>query len=251
MPPLHVHLLPPSAGARHGAAVRLEGGTAVVIDVLRATSTIVHALDSGAARVVPCKQVDQALVHRGRDPRVLLGGERGGVRIPGFDLDNSPYSYGPETVAGRTIAFTTTNGTAAVEAARTAAVVYAGAFANLSALLDALGRSSGHVHLICAGTDGEVTLEDVLLAGAVVDRWEPSRWASDSAALAADLFRVRRRRIEETLRESRGGRNLIELGFERDVVWCAREDTCATVPVLHPELGFVRRCAAEEPRPHG
>src|SRR5690606_28924594 len=97
----------------------------------------------------------------------LLGGERGGVKIEGFDLGNSPREYTAERVGGRTIAFTTTNGTRALMAAASAARVYMGAYANLNQLSDRLAEQVGDIHLICAGTDRQVTLEDTVCAGEI------------------------------------------------------------------------------------
>src|SRR5579864_1736813 len=114
---LFVHLLPALF-----EPAELEGGVAVVLDVLRASTTIVHALGAGAGSVVPCGEVDETRRLAATFPAesVVLGGERGGTRIGGFDLDNSPASYTNERVHGKTVAFTTTNGTQALIRSRAA-----------------------------------------------------------------------------------------------------------------------------------
>ena len=114
------------------------GGVAVVVDILRATTTITHALANGADQVIPCGTVEQALEVRSDRPSgtCLLGGERGGLRIDGFDLSNSPDDYGPNAVRGKTIGFTTTNGTRALIRAEKADHVLIGAFVNLSAVAE-------------------------------------------------------------------------------------------------------------------
>ena len=127
MPMIHAHFLP-----RLTTPDALVGATVIVIDVLRATTTITAALAAGAERVIPCGELDDARRVReelagGRPPvSALLGGERGGLPIAGFDLGNSPAEYTPERVAGRTIAFTTTNGTQAMLHCRQAGRVLSG-----------------------------------------------------------------------------------------------------------------------------
>jgi 2-phosphosulfolactate phosphatase len=220
----------------------LAGATVVVIDVLRATTTIIHALAAGAADVIPCLEVDEArqIAQRlGND--AVLGGERGGVRIDGFHLGNSPEEYTPQKIGGKTVVFTTTNGTRAMRLCSQARRVLIGAFVNFSAVCGALADESA-IHLLCAGTDGEITREDVLFAGAVVD--DLSRRAgvaillNDQAEIAADAWRSAARGLTQgtlltdALRSSRGGRNLIEVGHEHDIEIAATIDKFHLVPKL-------------------
>ena len=148
----------------------LAGDTVVVIDVLRASTTIIHALEAGAEQVIPCLEVEQARQLARQLPEgALLGGERGGRPIDGFDLGNSPEDYVPHVVAGKTVVFTTTNGTRAMNRATRAELVLVGAFVNATAIYQRLiGRE--RIHLICSGTDGEIGSDDVLLAGLLVER---------------------------------------------------------------------------------
>ena len=253
--PLHVHLLPTLI--EPGA---LSGGTAVIIDILRASSTIITALHNGAERVVPCGTPEEAMRVRSEAApgTVLLGGERGGVRIAGFDLGNSPSDYGPETVAGRTVAFTTTNGTKALLAAASARTILIGAFLNRRAVVERLEREHRPTHLICAGTDGVITGEDVLFAGAVVrellqtaDRMSDSQphWSlDDSAVLALNHWTMATKdsgmspvlQLEVILRNTQGGRNLTDLGYDSDIELCSRLDCIATVPVFDRSGRFLR-----------
>jgi len=154
----------------------VAGGIAVVIDVLRASTTIITALANGAARVRPMADVAAARASAAAlGPGTVLGGERGGVRIDGFDLGNSPAEYARDRVAGRSLVITTTNGTAALAACRAAREIVVGAIVNRSAVVAAVRRLAAAaadcdaVHLVCAGTDGAVTAEDVLAAGAILD----------------------------------------------------------------------------------
>jgi 2-phosphosulfolactate phosphatase len=218
----------------------LAGKAVVVIDILRATTTIVHALAAGAAEVRPCQEVEDArrlASEIGGD--VLLGGERGGLQIPGFDLGNSPAEYTRERLGGKTVVFTTTNGTRAMLRCQQARRVLLGAFVNFSAVCRELAGES-EVALVCAGTDGQVTREDALFAGAVVDDLVRSGRRSrlnDQAELAADAWQTAVRLLTDrplgmTLRDSRGGRNLIDIGQENDIDLAAQMDRFDVVPAL-------------------
>jgi 2-phosphosulfolactate phosphatase len=238
MPPIvNVNLLPTLTTPE-----QLAGKTVVVIDVLRATTTIVHALAAGAKEVVPCLEVEEARrwaeKHSGH---VVLGGERGGLRIDGFQLGNSPAEYTAASVGGKTVVFTTTNGTKAMLQCRQAARVLIGAFVNFSAVCRELAGADA-VELLCAGTENHITREDVLLAGAIAD--ELRRGASsqlqlnDQAEIAADAWRAAAgdlaagKLLAAAIGNSRGGRNLIEIGQERDIDIAAQIDKFDIVPEL-------------------
>jgi 2-phosphosulfolactate phosphatase len=226
----------------------LPGSLAVVIDLLRASTTIVHALDSGAQSVIPCISVEEARKKAAEfgSRQVLLGGERAGVRIEGFELDNSPLHYTPERVGGKTIVFTTTNGTRALLAAGTAAKVFVGALANLQSLIDQLKASTSPVRLVCAGTNGRISSEDVLCAGAIVAglSGESDGLAlDDSSHIALGYFERcsgDEAAIVESLRLSRGGRNLVKLGFEDDIRFAAVPNRHDVVPVFDPITGRIQ-----------
>lgn len=219
---VHVHLLP-----RLLDPVSLRGGQAVVIDILRATTTIVHALAAGVTTLIACGEVDEALeIARQRAVgTTLLGGERQGQRIPGFDLDNSPLNYTPEVLGGKSLVFTTTNGTRALASCREADRILVGAFSNRQATIDSLVRDGRSVHLVCAGTDGYVTTEDVLFAGSVAsvlfETCGGIELADDETQLALALWQSITKHpqtaIREVLRNSRGGRNLLDLSYDADI----------------------------------
>ena len=226
------------------------GGVAVVIDVLRASTTMITALAHGAAGIVPVADVDEARRLAGElGPRVVLGGERGGLRISGFDLGNSPREYTAERVAGQTVVITTTNGTAALHASRDAVEIVVGAIVNRRAVAEAVRRLAGDhgvVHLVCAGTDGVVSAEDVLAAGAILDAAAADGRddALDDAAREALAFfrRVAARGdvpaalVVEFCR-SPGGANLVDLGMEADLPAAAAIDSLAVVPRLDRASG--------------
>ncbi len=167
-PRVFVHLLPSLIPPGS-----LRGGVAVVVDVLRATTVMVRALANGCAAVIPCGEIDEArTVAAGLPPgTAFLGGERGGLPIPGFDLGNSPDDFTFEACQGKTLVMTTTNGTRAILASLEAERVYVASFANLKATADELTvqllkKDHGYpIHIVCAGTEGFISLEDSLLAG--------------------------------------------------------------------------------------
>jgi 2-phosphosulfolactate phosphatase len=228
---VRVHLLPdlvPPGG--------LRGGVAVVIDVLRATTTIIHALAAGCPSIRPCAEVEEARQLAGgmRAGRVLLGGERGGVPLPDFDLGNSPREYTAKVCRGCTLVLTTTNGTQALLRAAPADRVLLAAFTNFSAVCEQLRQETRPVHILCAGTRGEVSLEDTLLAGALVDfLCEVSQVClNDSARLAWDCFENHGSILLGALEVSQGGANLKQLGYDEDIRTAAQVDLFNLVPEL-------------------
>jgi 2-phosphosulfolactate phosphatase len=247
--PILVHLLPTLFQPPD-----LRGGVAVVLDVLRASSTIIQALAARAETVVPCGDLDEArrLAAAAPPGTVLLGGERGGLKISGFDLGNSPREYTREVLSGKRVIFTTTNGTRALLRAKEARRILIGALSNVGAVVELLAEETGPVHLVCAGTDGRITLEDVLCAGAIAHWFNLASGdadpGDDATQLALSLFascgheydRVHEDRVLAMLRQSRGGRNLIDCGLESDIAVCAEENRLDIVPELSREPWEIR-----------
>ncbi|HTQ39282.1 MAG TPA: 2-phosphosulfolactate phosphatase [Pirellulales bacterium] len=271
---LSVHFLPSLTTPEELAA-----GVVVVIDVLRASTTITAALAAGAREVIACAEVEQARdraaelgrrrpatekilvaaaaetigsttsampAMRAAKPEPLLGGERGGLPIDGFDLGNSPCEYTPQVVAGRSIVFTTTNGTKALMACSASQQVLIGSFLNFSAVSRKL-TGEWPIHLLCAGTRGRVTREDVLFAGALVERLAgrivEEGAMNDEARMARDVWRhamgnIRlpgrraNQRLAEVLKDTQGGSNLIGVGLSRDIVDASEIDLYDFVPVF-------------------
>lgn len=202
--------------------------TGVVIDVIRATSTICQALDGGYERVLCAAEVEDARA-LGSDA-VTLGGERHGVRIDGFDLGNSPREYLEPRTPG--LALSTTNGTRAIvtAAARCERVLIA-SLLNLGAVTEAAAAHGEDVAVFCAGVRGAFALDDAYVAGRIVEGLGTER--SDAAEAALRLARSYAT-AEEAFRASRSGRDLIESGpvLEADIPWCAREGVLEVVPRL-------------------
>jgi 2-phosphosulfolactate phosphatase len=204
--------------------------TGVVIDVIRATSTICQALASGYERVLCTAEVEQARALRDSDGQVTLGGERLGVRIDGFDLGNSPREYlEPRSPV---LAMTTTNGTRAIvtAAARCERVLIA-SLLNLDAVVRAAESAGDDVAVFCAGVKGAFALDDAYVAGRVAEGLAGER--SDAAEAALRLARSYPS-AEEAFKASRSGRNLINHGpeLEADIPYCAQESVLTVVPQL-------------------
>ena len=222
---------------------RYAGRCTIVIDVLRATTSIVYALASGARQVIPCIHVAEARQLAAElGAEAVLGGERGGRQIDGFDLGNSPTEYTPEAVRDKTVVFTTTNGTKAMQHCRQAKRVLIGAFVNFSAVCDCLSQEQ-HVEILCAGTRGRITREDILLAGAFAEEMQQGRGGGparldDQAAIAAAAWNQVRTDfaagtpLAQSLRNSSGARSLIEIGLERDVEIAGQIDRFDLTPEL-------------------
>lgn len=241
--PLRVHLTPQTVDPRD-----LPGSIAVIVDVLRASTTIAAALAAGATGVVPCAEPEDALRRRAASPGpAVLGGERRGVRIDGFDLGNSPSEYTPAAVGGRTVLFTTTNGTRAVLRCLDASAVLIGCLTNRKALCALLRGRGLPVHIVCAGTDGAMCLDDAVAAGAIahglVDgpgtpSFDPGD--DDAARLCLAAFAStggEPGRLATALRAGRGGRNLVAIGLSRDIDDCAAIDSSNAVPELDRRTG--------------
>jgi 2-phosphosulfolactate phosphatase len=218
---VHVALTPDEAG---------EAPTGIVIDVIRATSTICQALASGYEKVLCTAEVEDARALRERLGAGVLGGERKNVVIPGFDLGNSPREY-LEPRDGPLI-LTTTNGTrAVVSAAGRCGRVLVASLLNLDAVVAAARRSGEDVLVVCAGVQGELALDDAFVAGRIVEELDCER--TDAAEAAARLVGTWSG-AEEAFRASKSGRNLLENApqLAEDLAFCARESVLDVVPRL-------------------
>lgn len=238
---LAVHLHP-----RLVAPEAMADCVALVIDNLRASTTIAAALNADAASVRPVLTVEEALALRSRlGGAPLLGGERGGSLVEGFDLDNSPTRYTPQRCRGREVIFTTTNGTAALLHAARASRIIVASLANLSVVTRAVANDDRPIHVLCAGTRDEIGLDDCLPAGAFVERLVAAGRAlvqDDSARLCLRAWREASGSpgaLLEAMRDTRGGRNLLKLGMDADVAFCATIDALPVVPVFDPATGLI------------
>lgn len=213
----------------------IENSIVVVIDILRATSSITYGIDNGAEAIIPVAQVDDCLNYA--DKGYLLAAERNGEVVKGFDFGNSPFSYTKEKVEGKTIVLTTTNGTKALHLAQERAdQVVIGSFLNLGALCKWLKEQNKNVLLLCAGWKDQFNLEDTLFAGAVVNVLRDDFILLDDSCVAAeDMYLLAKSDLRTYLRKSSHSHRLEQLNIEEDVQFCLKLDLCTAIPVLKGE----------------
>jgi 2-phosphosulfolactate phosphatase len=164
---------------RRSEPARLGGTMCVVIDVIRATSTIVTALGNGAKGILPVASVEEAFALKAKNPGALLAGERGGQPLPGFDLGNSPREMTRERVGGREMILTTTNGTQALAACNGAREIVTASFLNFGAVVARMRKAGPPWMILCAGFEGHFGIDDAIVAGRWRRRWSrTTRWLS-------------------------------------------------------------------------
>jgi 2-phosphosulfolactate phosphatase len=205
----------------------------VVIDVLRATSSICSGFNNGVNHIIPLASVEDSLALR--KDGYLVAAERNGEMIAGFDLGNSPFGYMDEKVKGAKIALTTTNGTQAIEAAKNAYKVVIGSFLNLDVLCEWLKDQNRNVICLCAGWKNKFNLEDTLLAGAIVNSLKNDNNFDvdcDSALGAEHLYLLAKNDLNQFLENSSHRKRLAKLNIEKDIEYCLTPNQCAVIPVL-------------------
>ena len=215
----------------------LRETTAVVIDALRGSSTVIVALKNGASRIIPADEIEEAktLANKWPTGEYVLCAERNGLKVTGFDLGNSPFEYTPKVVGGKDIIYSSTNCSKAMLAAYGADRLLVGSFNNLSACVEAMG-SQKRVVLLCAGKMGRFALEDAVCAGMFVNEFllnSTSEVAlNDASRTAKILFDYYHRDILKLLKESSHGNYLMQLGQEKDLELIAAIDSERIVPEL-------------------
>lgn len=213
----------------------VQGATAVVVDVVRATTTMVEALANGARAIYPTASTEEAVrlaTSLGRDD-TLLCGERKGVKVEGFDLGNSPAEFSSEVVAGKRLVMSTTNGTGAMVKVQEADRVLACAFTNLSAVADAV-RGADHVVIVCAGRVGHFSLDDALCAGHLIRKLGGGHDLNDAARAVSALAGV----VEGDaafLRSTEAGQALQGIDLDADLDICGEVDRHAVVAEMRDQ----------------
>lgn len=220
-----------------------RGKTVVVIDVLRASSTIVTALANGAKGVIPAEDMGVAgRIAQNLDASTyLLCGERDGRKIEGYSLGNSPLEYAREVVEGKSLLLTTTNGTVAISRSLDANEILIGSFLNATAVARHIASAPDEVMIVCAGWKSRLSMEDLLCAGLIIDAvygGEPPDTTPDGARVAHGLYSKFKRSLRKTIRQSNHAKRLTELGYEADIPYCCRIDLYDAVPRLND--GIIR-----------
>lgn len=221
---------------------RLSDKLIVVIDVLRASSTIITALAYGCRGLVPILSPEQAKekAQQFKKEEVLLGGEREGRKIKGFDLGNSPREYQKEIVEDRIIIFSTTNGVKTLERVRGAFRIIIASFLNLQATFNYCSKFQGDILLACAGKEGYFSLEDTVCAGMLInslrDIYSDTCQEVDTNLTAQILYKKFGNNILEMLRKSQHGRYLESIGLRKDLEFCSQLDIFNIVPIFRDGL---------------
>jgi 2-phosphosulfolactate phosphatase len=204
---------------------------AVVVDILRATTTVITALDHGVKSILPVKSVEEC---RDFQQKGYIGAaERGGKIVEGFRLGNSPFDYMTPDLAGKKIVFTTTNGTKTIYAIEGAFKIIFGAFVNFNAVAGTLKELNKDVVIVCAGWEDEINLEDTVFAGALVDRMAPAFFSSgDPAIMAHKLYLQSEGKLSFFLEDSSHIRRLRKLDSQKDIDFCLTFDRYRCVPEM-------------------
>ena len=221
----------------------IQDSIVVVIDVLRATSSMCYAFENGAATIIPVATVEECKDYAGKG--YMLAAERNGEVVEGFDFGNSPFSYTQEKVSGKTIVLTTTNGTKAIELSKSAHQVIIGSFLNLDAVCAYLHEQNNDVVLLCAGWKDRFNLEDTLFAGAVMHQLKSYfGYYCDAAVAAEDLYLLAKDDLRQYLYKSSHSQRMAELDIEEDVQFCLQLNKTTVVPIL--ENGVLKSKKAAE-----
>jgi 2-phosphosulfolactate phosphatase len=209
----------------------------VVIDVLRASTTIAVALKNGCKEILPVETVDEAFTLAGKFERqyVLLCGERKGHKLADFDLGNSPREYSKRTVENKTIILTTTNGTRALLKAKKTKDCFILSLVNLSAVRKKCLEHAANIHIICAGREGDYSLEDTFCAGSFIKELQVYHSGllmpgNQQAVHAVEVAEKYNDSYLDVLQQSEHGKYLKSIGYETDLIFCARRNAIPIVP---------------------
>jgi 2-phosphosulfolactate phosphatase len=205
----------------------------VVIDVLRATSAICAAFDNGVKAVIPVATIEEAKAYQ--DKGYLVGAERGGQIVEGFDFGNSPYSYMTDEVKGQEVVLSTTNGTRAIDLAKDAEIVVIGSLLNLDALCHWLEKQDKHILCLCSGWQNKFNLEDTICAGAITEYLINTgnfKSDEDSSIAAKYLYISAKDNYMGYLKSSSHRRRLKNLNLNEDIKYCLTPNQSKAIPVL-------------------
>jgi len=209
----------------------VEGRIVVVTDIFRATSSMVTALAHGVKSIIPVKDLDECMYLK--EQGMITAGERNGDKVPEADLGNSPLNFMDKSLAGKTVAMTTTNGTVAINLAKTGKKVLIGSFLNLDAVCQKLKQAKQDVLVLCAGWKGRFNMEDTLFAGAVVENLkEDFDYDDDSTDAARMLYNATKHDMLAFVRSTSHARRLKRLGVEEDIAFCMQMNKFDIVPYL-------------------
>lgn len=210
----------------------ITNSVCIMLDIFRASTTIVTALENGCQAIYPVSTIEEATSLAATMNPVLLAGERKSVRIEGFDLGNSPLDFTSDKVRNLPVVMSTTNGTRAIQATAGAACSFIGSFRNAAALCRKVEETGKDVWIVCAGTEGTFSLEDSLCAGMLAERLlgRTAGSLADNVQAAIMLYRQVKYELAKVAGGSRNGRRLHEIGLRSDVEFCLEIDRTDFVP---------------------
>lgn len=205
---------------------------AIVIDMLRATSVITTALYNGARGVIPVLTVDEAMAARAKYNDVVLGGERRGLKINGFDLGNSPLEYTSSNIKDKTIIMTTSNGTRAIKGCESANHIYIGSMLNGKSVAARASLDDADISIVCAGTLGKFSLDDFICAGYIIDElMKVKSYVLDDISFAAHyMYDANKKDVEGIIKNASHYNYLVSIGLEGDIKYCCRMGILDIVP---------------------
>jgi len=221
--------------AQDASKASKRGDLIIVIDAVRATTSIIASFANGAKSVTPVQSLKEAFQLHRKHPDYILVGERSGIKPEGFDLDNSPLSLVKEAVEGKNLIMTTTNGTRALVESKKSKWVIVGAFLNAGAVakksLEIASDNEVGISLVLAGEEDQFALEDFLCAGAIIARLQENAVQLSDKALGALLaFNGAKRNLQENIRRSKHAQDLIKIGFSKDIEFACQLDLHGIVP---------------------
>jgi len=209
----------------------LQGKIVVVVDILRATSCITTGIAHGVKSITPFESLEACIAMK--EKGYYIAGERGGKKVEGFDIGNSPFSYMEEYLIGEKIAITTTNGTVAIEKSKEASKIVIGSFLNISSIASFLVSQKSDVLFFCAGWKGHVSLEDTLFAGALTKMLESDfDFDDDGVMMAHSLYEKEESNILKTVQNSSHARRLKKFDVIKDIEFCLTRDKYNVVPIV-------------------
>ncbi|MEG1871090.1 MAG: 2-phosphosulfolactate phosphatase family protein [Peptostreptococcaceae bacterium] len=213
---------------------KLKNRIVVVIDVLRATTVMITALSNGCNKVIPVKEIEEAQEIAGRDKNhYLLGGERVGIKIDGFDFSNSPLDYINEAVKGKTLVMTTTNGTKAIKNSEDAERIFIGALINGRAVAKKLVELNEDVTFINAGTNGEFSMDDFITSGYIINSvndMSSKPCTLTDIAITSQYIYINNTDIISFVENAIHYNRLKDLGYDKDLEYCLTKDIVDIVP---------------------
>jgi 2-phosphosulfolactate phosphatase len=216
---------------------KIDNQIVVVVDVFRATTSMIAAFDNGVKEIIPVASVDEARAFNQKGFKVA--GERDGSKLDFANFGNSPPEFETKDINGKTLVFTTTNGTSALKLAAEDHTVFIAAFSNLKALSKHLIHQKANVIILCAGWKNQFSLEDTLCAGALTDLLLKSgrfRLAGDAARAAIKLWHTSANNLAEVLGNAEHANRLRNLGQEKDIAICLQLDTSSAIPVFQNDI---------------